>query len=231
MNAMMLDVTQEQRERLFARYGRLFARGDVIFREGEPGREMYVIQEGRVRILKTVRKQEKSLAILKPGDFFGEMAILNDHVRTATAAAIDDCKILAFDQTTFEAMITSHVGITVRLIKRLASRLRDADDQIENLMLKDNQSKIVNTLLKLAKVARAAEGAAGEGVVLRITPLELSSKVGLDVDTVKRGMYQLRESAFIDIQEERVYIHNTEELEKLYRLLGMKEELEGVGGA
>ena len=228
---MMLDVTQEQRERLFARYGRLFARGDVIFREGEPGREMYVIQDGRVRILKTVRKQEKSLAILKPGDFFGEMAILNDHVRTATAAAIDDCKILAFDQSTFEAMITSHVGITVRLIKRLASRLRDADDQIENLMLKDNQSKIVNTLLKLAKVARAAEGATGEGIVLRITPLELSSKVGLDVDTVKRGMYQLRESAFIDIQEERVYIHNTEELEKLYRLLGMKEELEGVGGA
>jgi len=222
----VLDVTQEQRERLFARYGRLFKRGDVVFREGEPGSEMYVLQEGRVRILKTVRKQEKSLAILKPGDFFGEMAILNDHVRTATAAAIDDCKVLAFDQSTFEAMITSHVGITIRLIRRLASRLRDADDQIENLMLKDNQSKIVNSLLKLARTMREP---GSEAASLRITPLELSSKVGLDVDTVKRGMYQLRESAFIDIQDERVLIFNVEELEKLYRLLGMKEELEDGG--
>jgi CRP/FNR family cyclic AMP-dependent transcriptional regulator len=217
----MAALNPEDRQRLVERFGRKLARGVTVFHEGDPGSEMFVIRKGRVRILKQVRREERSLAILKPGDFFGEMAILNNHVRSATAVAIEDLELLAFDASTFDTLISSHIDLTVRLIRQIAERLKDADDQIENMMLKDNQSRILNTLLKLAR-DRGED--AEEGIFLRITPLEFSSKVGLDVDAVKRGIEHLRQSKYVEIVDERILIPNPLELEKLYRVLGAKED-------
>ena len=72
-------------DQLFARFGKVCAAGTVLFREGETGTTMYVLQAGRVRITKSIKGEDKMLAILGPGEFFGEMAILNDKPRTATA--------------------------------------------------------------------------------------------------------------------------------------------------
>ncbi|CAG0961310.1 partial Cyclic AMP receptor protein, partial [Anaerolineae bacterium] len=72
-------------DQLFARFGKTCGAGEVLFREGDAGDRMYVIQSGAVRISKTVKGEEKTLAILGPGEFFGEMAILNAKPRTATA--------------------------------------------------------------------------------------------------------------------------------------------------
>src|ERR1700760_1424535 len=127
---------------LFQRFGREFKRGDVLFREGEPGKEMYVIQSGRVNIIKTVRDTEKILATLGAGEFFGEMALLNNKPRSAGAAMAEDGKLLVIDPRTFEAMIRGNVEIAVRLIKKLSDRLQEADEQIENLLLRDPSSRV-----------------------------------------------------------------------------------------
>src|SRR5262249_34003809 len=101
-------------------------------------------------------------------------------------------------------------------------RVRDAEDQIEIMMLRDTQSKIVSALLKLAR------NAAGAGQAeLNVSPVELSSRVGLDVDTVKRGVQRLREQGYVRIVGERVEIPDGEALRRLYVLLGTKEELRG----
>ena len=115
---------------LFQRFGKEFKRGDVLFREGEPGKEMYVIQSGKVNITKTVRENAKILATLGAGEFFGEMSILNNKPRSAGAVVAEDAKLLVIDPKTFEAMIRGNVEIAVRLIKKLSDRLQEADEQI-----------------------------------------------------------------------------------------------------
>src|SRR5580692_8354268 len=102
---------------LFLRFGREYRAGDVLFREGERGEEMFVIQSGVVQIVKTVGQEQRSLATLGRGEFLGEMAILNDKPRTATAVVLEDAECLVIDAATLEAMIQKSPEIAMRLIK------------------------------------------------------------------------------------------------------------------
>src|SRR3954464_9017517 len=106
-------------EALFQRFGRDYPRGTTLFREGDPGKEMYVLQSGKVAISKKVRDVEKVLAILGPGEFFGEMAIISNKPRNASAAVEEEARVLVIDPRTFEAMIRGNSEIAVRMIKKL----------------------------------------------------------------------------------------------------------------
>jgi CRP-like cAMP-binding protein len=117
-------------DQLFQRFGKEFAQGTVLFREGEPGKEMYVVQQGRVTVSKRVGDVEKILASLGPGEFLGEMSILNNKPRSATATCAEAARLLVVDAKTFEAMIRGNAEIAIRIMKTLAARLGDADDQI-----------------------------------------------------------------------------------------------------
>jgi CRP-like cAMP-binding protein len=129
---------------LLRRFGRDFPRGAVLFREGDPGAEMYVVQRGKVAISARVGAVEKLLTTLGQGEFFGEMSILNAAPRSATATCVEDCQLLVVDARTFEAMIRASSEIAVRMIQKLASRLADADRQIENLLLRDARARVVH---------------------------------------------------------------------------------------
>src|SRR5205807_10159627 len=137
-------------DQLFQRFGREFPRGTVLFKEGEPGKEMYVVQTGKVNITKKVRDTEKILATLGAGEFLGEMAILNNKPRSAGAVMAEDGKLLVIDPKTFEAMIRGNVEIAVRLIKKLSDRLQEADEQIENLLLRDPNSRVAHYVWQAA---------------------------------------------------------------------------------
>lgn len=212
-------------ERLHARFGRRFEPGDVIFREGEPGTHAFLLEEGRVRLLKKVRGVERSLMVLKAGDLFGESALLPGVARSSTAIALSSSLALALDQTTLQSMLEHNAAVASRMVKQLVMRLRDAEDQIEIMMLSDTQSKIVSALIKLA-AAHAGSAPAGSAV-FNISPMELSTRVGLDVDTVKRGVQQLREGQYIRVTDERLEIPDVDALRRLYTLLGFKGQIEG----
>ncbi len=214
------EMPPEDRERLIARYGRKFLAGEPIFREGDAAREAFLLQEGRVRLLKRVRMVERSLLLLKPGDLFGESALVDDGARNSTAVALSDGVALAIDRSTFKSLFQNHPTIAIRMFEQLVRRVRDAEDQIEIMLLRDTQFKIVSALLKLA---HRASGAAE----ISMSPVELSSRVGLDVDTVKRTVQRLREQQYVRIVGERVEIPDIEALRRLYVLLGTKDELHG----
>jgi CRP-like cAMP-binding protein len=163
---------------------------------------------------------ERSLIVLKPGDLFGETALLQDGTRNSTAIAMNDGTAVALDRTTFKGLIANHPSVAARVIEQLVRRLRDAEDQIEIMMLRDTQSKIVSALLKLAQRPLGhAE--------IAVSPVELSTRVGLDVETVKRNVQRLREQAYVRITGERIEIPDVEALRRLYVLLGTKDELHG----
>ena len=124
-------------EPLAQRFTREVPRGTVLFREGEPGREMFVVQAGRIRISKRVGEAETALAALGPGEFFGEMSILNNRPRTATATVVEDARLLVIDPKTFDAMLRANAEVAIRMIKKLADRLEEADRRIEQLLRRE----------------------------------------------------------------------------------------------
>jgi CRP-like cAMP-binding protein len=213
-------------ERLHNRFGVQFDAGEVLFREGELGTEAYLLEEGRVRLIKKVRGQERSLMVLKPGDLFGESALIPGTARSSTAIALAPGLALALDQATLQNLLEHNPAIASRVVKQLVRRLRDAEDQIEIMMLTDTQSKVVASLLKLAQQAREASSGA-PGVSFLISPMELSTRVGLDVDTVKRAVQQLREGQYLRVADEKLEIPDVEALRRLYGLLGVKDEIRG----
>lgn len=222
----------ESQSRLISRYGRRFSAGSVLFRDGDPATEAFLLQDGRVRLLKQAGRMERSLRVVRPGDLFGESALIRGASRSSTAVALDDVVTLAFDHSTFEQVLATSPEVAGRVLSQLMRRLRDAEDQIEILMLRDAQSKVVVALMRFAQQEQLAEEALGVKnasgqIFLTLSPLELSAQVGLDVDTVKRIVAQLRETGHVRIQDERVEVPNLDSLRDLYTLLGIKDQLRG----
>lgn len=215
----------DERERLLARYGRRFDAGNVLFRDGEPAKEAYLLQEGRVRLFKQVGAMERSLRVVRPGEVFGESALIAGSTRSATALALDPIVALAFDAGTFDQILGFSPAVGGRIVQHVIRRLRDAEDQIEILMVRDAQSKVVVALLKSAQHLQNQDGRLP---TLQISPLELSAQVGLDVDSVKRIVLGLRESGYLRVQDERVEILDLEALRELYNLFSVKDQLRGM---
>lgn len=214
------DESAAPDDRLRARFGFRFEAGDVLFREGDLGTQAYLLEEGRVRLIKRVRGVERSLMVLKPGDFFGESALMAGATRSSTAIAVSAGQALSLDATTLTNLLSKNPDIAARIVQQLVRRLRDAEDQIEIMMLTDTQSKVVSALLKMARVKEGP-------VELLVSPVDLSSRVGLDVETVKRTVQRLRDQQYLRIVGERVEIPDVDALRRLYALLGSKEELRG----
>src|SRR5437762_5488817 len=108
--------------------------GTVLFREGDRGQTMYVIRSGKVNICKRIGESEITLAVLGPGEFFGEMALLESLPRSAGATVLEEALLIEVDQVSFETLLKKNSEVAMRLLRRLSSRLREADRQIQALM-------------------------------------------------------------------------------------------------
>lgn len=104
----------------------VFKAGEFIFRENDPGDVMFIIEKGQVEIVKTIGGEDRRLTLFEPGDFFGEMSILEDLPRGASARAVTDCKLLQIDHSTFDQMLRENPEIGIRMMRSLSRRLREA---------------------------------------------------------------------------------------------------------
>ena len=206
----------EMQSQLFSRFGKKIPAGTVLFQEGDKGEEMYIIQTGRIKISKRIRGVEKTLATLEKGEFFGEMAILNDKPRSASAETIEECEMLVIDRKTFDALIRGNVEIAVRFIKRLADRLRETNDQMEALMIKDNTSRLVSILAKQVREQKKS----GEYL---ITVDELSGVAGIESAQARTILEKLASVRIVELSGDKVHISNQEQIDRLLRYLEMRE--------
>ncbi len=217
------DSPEDAQQRLLARFGRRFSAGNVVFSDGDVGTEAFLLQEGRVRLIKRVGAVERSLRLLRSGDLFGESALITGASRNSTAVALTDGIMLVLDHATLEQVIASNPAVGMRVLQQLIRRLRDAEDQIEILMLHDSRSKVVVTLLKLAQQAATTS----TSVELAVSPLELASRVGLEVDLVKRAVHDLRDAGHLQIVGEKVQIPDIFTLKELLGLLAVRDQITG----
>ena len=206
-------------ETLFQKFGREIPKGTVLFREGEPGKEMYVLQSGKVAISKKVRDVEKVLAILGPGEFFGEMAIIANKPRNASATVAENAKLLVIDPKTFESMIRGNAEIAVRMIKKLAERLSEADAQIENLLLSDPSSRIIHQVLQACQNrGRPME----EGIEIDFPIRDLPREIGLGEPAIRFMLDKLERAGLVERSGDRLTVYDTARLHDFLQYLEMK---------
>jgi CRP-like cAMP-binding protein len=174
---------------LFARFGRDYATGSVLFREGEVGAEMFVIQSGTVQLTKLAGGGERPLATLGRGEFLGEMAILNEKPRTASATVLEEARCLVIDGRTLETMIAKNPEIAMRLIKKLSRRLDSADALIQILMNPDPKARV---MLALRRHAEAFGEETPAGIRVHATPEAIGQEVDIEETLVHEVLARLR---------------------------------------
>jgi len=187
------------------RFARDFAPGTVLFEEGQPGDYMYVVQSGDVEIRRMVGETERVLAVLRPGDFLGEMAILNARPRSATAVVRTKAKLLVIEGKTFEAMLRAKPEIALRIIKMLALRLESANQQVELLLLPTPNHRVVQCLRQYADEQILLAGAhvnAGTAILVPKRVEDIASRVGLPVHEVIEVVDRLRASRLVLLAED-----------------------------
>ena len=211
----MIDAMSDP---LFDRFGREFEAGHVLFREGEPGNVMFVIQSGVIRLTKHVAGEDKSLAFLGAGEFLGEMAILNAKPRTATAVVEEGpARCLVIDAQTMEVMVKKNAEIALRLIKKLSKRLDSADALIEILMHRDPKARV---LLALVRHAEEYGEVTEQGIALRSTGEDLAKQVGADVEVADQLLGRLRRLRLLHVTSDgRPLVPDLSRLEEFIEFL------------
>ena len=125
---------------------RTYPKNSLLFAEGELGNELYIIQEGSVKIVKIVNNQEVILAVLRKGDIFGEMALLENEPRTASAEIVEDCKVLAVNRANFAELIKTSPELVARLTTLMAERIWLMYRQLVNTMIENPLSRVYDAL-------------------------------------------------------------------------------------
>ncbi len=128
-------------EQLFWKFGKSFPKGTVLFREGDLGRDMFIVQQGKVQVKKRVGCTEEILVELSAGEFFGEMALLIGLDRSATVEVIEDSKLLVISPETFASLLKSDIEIALKMLKKMAARLRALDEHLEAALLEAKKEK------------------------------------------------------------------------------------------
>ncbi|MBI9102025.1 MAG: cyclic nucleotide-binding domain-containing protein [Spirochaetales bacterium] len=186
---------------LFNKYGITVDADKVIFREGEPGDKMYIIQEGSVRISRSIEGKEHILAVLSKGDFFGEMAIVNQEPRTATVTAGSTVRMLSFNREGFLGMIDKNGKIALNIIDKLCRRLNNANQQIQHLV-KRNEKWLIASNLSFA----FAQNSAGKPVEMVKLVRELSLNVEIPGDRIIDFFNTLKEKGVIAIESNLIVL-------------------------
>lgn len=187
------------------RFARDFPPGTVLFEEGQPGDYMYVVQSGEVEIRRQVGETERVLAVLPPGEFFGEMAILNGRPRSATAVVRTAARLLVIEGKTFEAMLRARPEIAMRIIKSLATRLENANQHVELLLLPTPNHRVVQCLRHMAEEQMTLAGATfttGTAILVPKRVEDIASRVGLPVHEVIEVVDRLRSARLVMLAED-----------------------------
>ena len=142
---MALDLS------IFNRFAVTFKPGDIIFCEYEPGDSFYLIQTGKVKIVKIFGEIERTIDIMLPGEFFGEMALLEEAPRSASIIAMEETKLLEFNRENFEILMKGNPQIAIKLVKLFSKRIYDQKRRFQILTLEDQHAKVADVFLMLAE--------------------------------------------------------------------------------
>jgi CRP/FNR family transcriptional regulator, cyclic AMP receptor protein len=178
---------------------RAFRKNEVIFHEDDPGRALFILKKGRVKVgRENKRGREVILRILEPGDFFGEMSLLDEEPRSATVTALDGCQVLILFREAFVAFVSKHPRAVLRMLTVLSQRLRKANEKISRLVFTDAYEKVASVLMDVIKESKIPLEIGAE-VPLRLSRKELADLAGLSRETFSRIMARFERAGLLRV--------------------------------
>lgn len=170
-----------------------YPRGRTIVSEGEPSQSLYILLSGRAKVQRSdTEGKEVILAVIGPGEFFGEMSLIDDAPRSASVITIESSDFMAINKDSFKTMLGQSPDIAMQIMKGLVRRLREADKKIETLALLDVYGRVARVLLDFS------ETIGGERVVKgRLPRQEIAKMIGASREMVSRVMKGLEIDGYI----------------------------------
>ena len=201
---------------------RPYKRAEVIFRKDDPGTHLYLVLEGAVKIsLPGEFGQEALVAIMRPGEFFGELALFDRSPRSAGATALEDTRAALLASDDFLAFLEHHPSAVRVVLETLARTIRRLSDRVEHLTFLDVPSRVAKYLLDLSQAAKqpvaAGARAADESLELSLTQDELAAFVGASRVSVNRVLGDLERREIVSVKRRRIAILDPERLAKEVR--------------
>jgi len=186
-----------------------YPKGSVILFEDDPGDSLFVVREGRVKVVLIGEDgREVILGVLGVGEYFGELSLIDDRPRSAHVIAMEDSNLLVLRREDFRKRVESSPSVAWSLLTELSRRLRRADDKIGGLVLLDVPGRIARLLLDLA------EESGTNAIEKTLTHQTIAQMIGASRETVSRAMKDFQDAGWITVERRRIAIADRAALEQ-----------------
>ncbi len=199
---------------IFKKFEVRYSEGDMIFCEFEPGNEFYLIQTGSVRVVKVINGVEKTLDVLKAGEFFGEMAILENAPRSASIIAYEDSVLLEFNKNNFEMLMKGQPQLAFNLLKILSKRIFDQRRRFMTLTIEDLEIKLYDVLIMLIE-KQTNFGVLKPNTVIDAKTSDIAHWAGIPELDCKDVLEKLVSKNKIEILSDQIIVKKPDSLKRL----------------
>lgn len=181
------------------------SRSTTIMAAGDATDSLYIVLSGRLKVMMSDEDgKEVILSILGPGEFFGEMGLIDDEPRSATVVTIEPCELLAINKRDFKKCLAENFEMAMAVMRGLVRRLREADRKIGSLALLDVYGRVARLLLDMA------ENVNGEKIVTKRLPKQdIAKMIGASREMVSRVMKDLQTGGYIEMRGSNIVLHDT----------------------
>ena len=187
---------------------RQYSRGDTIFVKDDPGESMFIVEDGAVRIyVPGTQGADLTLAVMQPGEFFGDLSLLDGRPRSASAEAARKSVLLTLERDDLTELVESRPQAALAILRVIAERLRETDQMASDLAFLDVSGRLARRLLDLA----ASNGKEREDGVLintTITQEELANMIGVTRESVNRNLGMFRRLGLISRDGRRIVVRD-----------------------
>lgn len=193
------------------------SRGASVFREGDQGDQLYFIVSGKVKLGRTSADGRESLvAILGPGELFGEMALFDPAPRSTAATAVSETRLAGLKNESLKALLQQRPEVSMQLLQALARRLRRTNDNLSDLVFSDVPGRVAKAILDLAdRFGRPATD--GILVAHELTQEELAQLVGASRETVNKALAEFVQRGWLRLEARAVVILDVNRLRQRSR--------------
>ena len=184
---------------------RSLPRSTTVMASGDPTDSLYIVLSGRLKVMMSdAEGKEVILSILGPGEFFGEMGLIDDEPRSATVVTIEPCELLSIAKRDFKKSLADNFDMSMAVMRGLVRRLREADRKIGSLALLDVYGRVARLLLDMA------ENVDGEKVVTKRLPKQdIAKMIGASREMVSRVMKDLQTGGYIEMRGSTIVLRDT----------------------
>jgi len=184
---------------------RSLPRSTTVMASGDPTDSLYIVLSGRLKVMMSdAEGKEVILSILGPGEFFGEMGLIDDEPRSATVVTIEPCELLSIAKRDFKKSLAENFDMNMAVMRGLVRRLREADRKIGSLALLDVYGRVARLLLDMA------ENVDGEKVVTKRLPKQdIAKMIGASREMVSRVMKDLQTGGYIEMRGSTIVLRDT----------------------